>query len=379
MNTQVKTRMPLMEKYGLWYLRRMRKKQPLERTDVKAYILDNQEREEINRIEKQAIVNVTIAGVLSSIISGLAGFYADPLLDVATDFFSKENLWYWGIVMGVTIAVSLIEIFYIYYDMMAKTNALTKAAHLQLFMNDSKTDDIASSIVRAALELPNKKKSDIDIDPKKESSKLVIFLATVFYKLKVSVTNFVLKALVKRMMGRAISRAWLNFLSVPVCVLWNGIVCWLVIREVKIRVLGPSAANEILHRLEKQEVGLSENVQLALLRAVGSCIVRTADLHPNLEYFYRILEETFEHPQGEVMDDSKLFLEELPQLETEEQHIVLNTLVYAAILDGKVTLRERKLLEKAFEMCDKIFNYNQIRGYLDAFRAGQLIDFEIDN
>jgi hypothetical protein len=187
MNTEVKTRMPLMEKYGLWYLRRMRKKQPLERTDVKAYILDNQERDEINRIEKQAIINVTIAGVLSSIISGLAGFYADPLLDVATGFFSKENLLYWAIVMGVTIAASLIEIFYIYYDMMAKTNALTKAAHLQLFMSESKTDDIAASIVRAALELPNKKKSDIGIDPKKESSKLVIFLATVLYKLKVSV------------------------------------------------------------------------------------------------------------------------------------------------------------------------------------------------
>lgn len=371
--------MPLMEKFGLWYLKRMRKKQPLKRADIKTHILDKEERKEINRIEKRAIINVTVAGILSSIISGLAGFYADPFLDEATHFFSKENLWYWTIVMGVTIVVTMIEIFYIYFDMMAKTHALTKAAHLQLFVNNRKDEGIASSIVRAALELPNKRKSDIDIDPKKESSKLIIFLATVLYKLKVSVTNFLLKAFVKRMMGRAISRAWLNFLAVPVCALWNGIVCWLVIREVKIRVLGPSAANEITKRMEEHEPKLSEKAQLTSLRAVGSCIVSTADLHPNLEYLFRVLDEAFEHNQGETMDDSKLFLSNLQQLESQEQSIVLNLLVYAAILDGKVTIRERILLRKAFEVSGKSFDYKHIAGYLDSFRSGRLIDFNIDN
>ena len=368
-----------MEKYGLWYLKRLRKKHPPDRTDIKAHILDVSERAEINRIEKQAIINVTIAGILSSIISGVAAFYADPLLDVAFGFFSKENLLYWAIVMGVTIGATMIEIFYIYFDMMAKTHALTKAAHLELFTHENVKRDIASSIVRAALELPNKKKSDIAIDPKKESSKLVILLATVLYKLKISASNFIIKALVQRLMGRAISRAWLNFISVPVVALWNGIVCWLVIREVKIRVLGPSAASEVINQLKKTEVELSENAQLALLRAVGSCIVRTADMHPNLEYLYRVLSETFDSPDGVVLDDSRIFLEDVKQLKNHEQRIVLNMLVYAAILDGKVTIRERRLLETAFRNCNQSFDYKEIRGYLNAFRSGLLIDFKIGN
>jgi len=379
MNMELRKQSPLMEKYGLWYLKRLRKKQPLDRTDIKVHILDSSERTEINRIEKQAIINVTIAGIISSIISGIAAFYADPLLDAATDFFSKENIMYWGIVMGVTIAATMIEIFYIYFDMMAKTHALTKAAHLELFTSEDTKRDIASSIVRAALELPNKKKSDIDIDPRKESSKLVIFLATIVYKLKISATNFILKALVQRMMGRAISRAWLNFISVPIVALWNGIVCWLVIREVKIRVLGPSAANEIISRLKSSNTQLSEKAQLALLRAVGSCIVRTADMHPNLEYLYRILDETFESPAGVVLDDSKLFLEELGKLVVTEQNVVISMLVYAAILDGKITIRERKLLEKAFKTINKPFDYQQIKEFLNTFRSGQLIDFKLNN
>lgn len=377
MSKNNKDHLPLMEKYGLWYLKRLRDKQPLERVDLKTYILDDEERSEINRIEKKAIINVTIAGIVSSIVSGLAGFFADPLIDDAQDFFSKENLWYWAIVLGVTILASLIEIFYIYYDMMAKTHALTKAAHLKLFVEENGNKEIASSIVRAALELPNKRDTDIKIDPKKESSKLVIFLATVLYKLKISVSNFALKALVKRMLGRAISRAWLNFLAVPVCAFWNGMVCWLVIREVKIRVLGPSAANEILNRLDEADVKFSYEGKLALMRAVGSCIVRTADLHPNLEYLYRSLDEKVDEPSNAIMDDSGLFLKELGKLSNEEQIIVLHFLVYAAIIDGKITFKERKLLEAAHKTCNIPFSYNKIKDFLDNFRSGRLIDIKL--
>jgi hypothetical protein len=368
----------LLERYGLWYIKRLSKKHPLDRVDLKTHILDDEERTQINKIEKRAIINVTIAGVLSSIVSGLAGFYADPLIDESANFLSKTNLWYWSIVIGVTIIASTIEIFYIYYDMMAKTHALTKAAHLKLFDFEKDIDDIAISIVRAALELPNKKDSDINIDPKRESSKLVVFLAMALYKLKISVSNFLLKALVKRMMGRALSRAWLNFLAIPVCAFWNGIVCWFVIREVKIRVLGPSVANEILGKLDESDIELSESGKLVLHMAIGSCIVRTADLHPNLEYLYRSINAKVEEPLGAILDDSELFLIELGKLEPQEQDLMLHILVFAAIIDGKINFRERKLLKAAYEVCNIHFNYTQIKKFLTDFRAGRLIEFELE-
>ena len=148
-----KKSLSLLERYGLRYMKNLRKKQTLDRVDVKAYILDYNERAEINRIEKKAIINVIWVGVISSLISGLAGFFADPLLNDSADLFSEDNVLYWTIVIGVTILASLIEIFYIYYDIMSKSHALTKAAHLELFVNNNDKEDIASSIVRAALEL----------------------------------------------------------------------------------------------------------------------------------------------------------------------------------------------------------------------------------
>ncbi|MBN1251670.1 MAG: hypothetical protein JXR51_00635 [Bacteroidales bacterium] len=377
MNKKAEKKSPMMERAGIWYLKKINKKTQPERIDYQAYILDNQERDNINRIEKQAIINVVIAGTLSSIASGLAAFFSDSLIDENASIFSNENLLYWGIVIGVTILASLIEIIYIYYDVMAKTHALAVAAHMELFPKDTDEELIAVPIVRAALELPNKKEEDINIDPRKESSKIFIVLATIFYKLKISVSNFILKALVKRMLGRAISRAWLSFISVPVCAFWNGIVCWMVIREVKIRVLGPSAVNEILNKISISLDTISDKGKLALLRAIGSSIVRTADLHPNLEYMYRSFSQRFGKLPDAVIDDTHLFLAELNNVPDNEKEIVLQTLVFACIIDGKVNYREKNLLVNAFKTCNIPFQFSDIDKLRKHFRNGQLLDFNL--
>jgi hypothetical protein len=377
MVTKGEKKAPAMERAGIWYLKRLHRKNPPDRIDIKTHVLDDEERKSINHIEKWAIANVAIAGAISSIVSGYAAFVADSLNDEKGSFFSQNNMAYMGIVLGVTIVASLIEIFYIYYDVMAKAFALASAAHMELFPKDKDEELIAAPIVRAALELPNKKEKDINIDPKKESSKVVIMVAALFYKLKISVTNFILKALVKRTMGRAISRAWLNFLSVPVCAFWNGLVCWYVIREVKIRVLGPSAVNELFLSIEDTLKTMSDRGTLALLRAIGSSIVRTADLHPNLEYMFRAFTSDIKEPENAIFDDTKLFLEDLKNLEEKEREIVLQTLVYACIIDGKINYREKKLLQHAYLVCNVPFHYNDLKSLLKRFRNGQLLEFDI--
>jgi len=166
------TKIPVMERFGIWYLKKLRQNAQVERIDSKVYLLDDKEREEINRIEKKAIYNAVIAGIISTIASGLAAFLADPLNDSASGFFQHNNLLYYSIVFGVTILASVVEIFYIYYDVMIKTHQLTVAAHMELFCQDDQKNEIGAAIVRGALELPNKMDSDLRIDPRRESSKL---------------------------------------------------------------------------------------------------------------------------------------------------------------------------------------------------------------
>jgi hypothetical protein len=377
MGQSSKNKSPLMERAGLWYMKKLHNKRPPKRIDVQTYVLDQEERAAINRIERQAIINVVIAGAVSSVFAGLASFFADPLSIDGDSLFSENSITYWGIVLGVTIVASLIELVYIYYDIMAKAHDLSKAAHMDLFPKDNDESLVAAPIVRAALELPNKKNKELNIDPRRESSKALIILATLVYRMKVSVTNFLLKSLVKRMLGRALSRAWLSFLSIPVCAFWNGMVCWIAMREIKIRVIGPSAVNELLNTIKPVVAKMPDNARIAIFRAIGSSIVRTADLHPNLEYMFRSFTTHIGKPTDAVLDNSKLFLEELKTLGKSDQEIVLKTLVFASIIDGKINYREKKLLESAYQVCGIVYDHARIRSLLKRFKAGQLLEFAL--
>ena len=132
-------------------------------------------------------------------------------------------------------------------------------------------------MARAALELPNPVESAFGVDPRRETSRVRLIVASLVYKLKVSVTNFMAKTIVRRVFGRALIRTWLPFVAVPVTALWNAAVTYVVLREARIRVMGPSAARELVAVVFEDAPPPSPAARLCLARAVGSAIVRTEE------------------------------------------------------------------------------------------------------
>lgn len=76
-------------------------------------------------------------------------------------------------------------------------------------------------------------------------------------------------------------RVWLAFVAVPVSACGNALVAFRVIREARVRAMGPSFVHEVSTAL-LDGGALSPAWRGAALRAVASAIVRTHDLHPNL-------------------------------------------------------------------------------------------------
>ena len=68
-------------------------------------------------------------------------------------------------------------------------------------------------------------------------------------------------------------RVYLVFVAVPVTAAWNAVVSWWVIRQARIRVMGPSAAKvltaQILPSTELSRLGRAQ-----ALRAIASAMVR---------------------------------------------------------------------------------------------------------
>jgi hypothetical protein len=295
-----------------------------------------------------------VAGALSALVSAVADICAQPALGPNPDDASAHaQIVYWSIVGGATAVASVLEIAFLYWDSLRSVHRLSARAGIDLFASarDERTG-VANALARAALELPSPRHNVFGIDPLREASRTRLLVASLVYKAKVSATNFAAQLLVRRMLGRALVRAWLPLVAVPFTAAWNGIVCFLVLREARLRAAGPSAVRQALSStFGDAPLTLSEAARAACLRAVASAIVRSRDMHPNLFVLYFELKERLGDLALEDVDDPHRFLAALKDLPSEEQRLVLRLLETAAEIDGRIPRAERRLLRDARAAC----------------------------
>lgn len=341
------------------------------------HLLNPDERKALRNIERWAIARAAVAGALSSLVAAVVELeIARPLLGARPRYATFHDQARFYAVLGLaTVIASAIEIGYLYWDGLRSVHRLAHEAGLDLFP-ETEDDDaaVAHAMARAALELPNSNESLFGVNPRREASRLRLVLASLVYKAKISVTNFLMKMLVRRMIGRAAVRSWLPFVAVPFTGLWNAYVCRQIMREARIRAMGPSAAKEMIGFAFDAHGGeLGADARSCTVRAVASSIVRTEDLHPNLVALLRELAGTGAEPDADV-DDTRAFLTRLKSLSTAEQTCVLRVLAIASIIDGRLTRNERRLLEEAQAVCGRDQDLRAVEELRRTFIAGDPLE-----
>ena len=370
--------LPLLERLGVRYFRKLSIAHgKVDAGDGVAY-LNPQERHELRRVVRSGVTRAAIAGALSTIASGTAEIIARSILHPdALTATTATQVKLWIVIGSATAIASVIEISYLYWDGLKTVHELTRVAGLELFPEGERTA-VSQAMARAALELPNPTAAVFGIDPRREASKFGLFVASIVYKAKVSASNFLAKALFRRVLGRALVRAWLPLVAVPVTAAWNGIVAWLILREARVRAMGPSAAEEMTDAFftEVGDGGLSDLARAAALRAVASSIVRTRDMHPNLVELLHRVRKLVGDIDAQSLDDPHEFIACLEKLTHDEQSLVLGVLSIAAILDGRLTHAEKKLVAQARLACGRTPNIDALDHLRKSFLAGDALDRE---
>lgn len=368
---------PLLVRMGVRYLRGFAKgKQKPVAADA-IHLLNPDERRALKRIERGAIARAALAGALSSVTSAAVEVVITrPILgNHPRDATLGEQVRFYAILGAATVLASIVEILFLYWDGLRSVHRLAHEAGLDLFPEaESESSAVAIAMARAALELPNPIDELFGVNPRREASKLRLMFASLIYKAKVSLTNFVMKIVVRRSLGRAVVRSWLPFVAVPFTAAWNGIVSWTILREARIRAMGPSAASEMLDIVfAAHPAELGEDARACVVRAVASSIVRTEDLHPNL---VALLAEVMRRAnvRDDKIDDTKAFLARLAALRSDDQTCILRVLAIASIIDGRLTRNERRLLVEAKVACGRDASIGAVEHLRRAFVAGDPLD-----
>ncbi|MBM4776182.1 MAG: hypothetical protein GQE15_00645 [Archangiaceae bacterium] len=370
---------PLLERVAVQYFARRSERAPVPVTEAAdaVHFLNPTERAAMRAVARGAIIRAAIAGAISGLISAGAEVWATPLAPEGTPLWSAGSLKFWAIVGGATAVASVAEILFLYWDILRSTHELARAAGLELFGANRKASDaaLADALARAALELPNPIDDPRGINPRRESSKMRLLLASLAYKAKVGVTNFLMKMLLRRVLARVLVRGTLQtllpFVGVPVTALWNGLVTWWVLREARIRAMGPSASQELVDLIFADAPSLSDEGRISAARAVAASIVRTQDLHPNLTALLDEVMVHVKHTGNAELDDVGEFLAGLKKLPPAEVRVSLQVLAIACIVDGRFTAREKRLWTDALAAAGKPIELDRIERLRAEFVRGQ--------
>lgn len=358
-----------IERAGVRYLRSLASRKRAVAADA-VHVLNDGERAELLRIERRAVLRAAVAGALSGLACALPAMVLGP-----PGAAMEARVKYYALVGVVTVVASVLEIVFLYWDGLRAVHELAHAAGMDLADEAQVSDPTSAlwSLARAALEMPNPPDAVPGIDPLREASKWRLALLSALYKLKVTLTGFLAKALLRRALGRAATRAVLELVAMPVTAVWDAMVCRLILREARLRVLGPSAAIEFAALLFPSSAALSEEARRCALRAVVSAAVRTADMHPNLVALLRTVRAKAAVEEVDSIDSSEVFLAEIAALDADGRTLVLRTLATASIIDGRIAADEEVLLRQAFEACGMKFDPAPIERLRRAFVSGEAI------
>lgn len=365
-----------LQQWGVNYFRRLSSELEPVRADDETHILNEQERSELLKIERWTVARAGLIGAVAGLACVLAAMLAEPLLHNQSEDAGLFDSWSYTLVVLVSGAlITLVEIAFLYWDALRSVHKLAYKAGLDLFPESGERTAVVNALVQAALELPGTRRN-VYAESGRELSKWVVLVVTLLYKLKVTLTAFIVKAMVKRLAGRVAVRAYIDFVGIPLYCFWDAFVARLVMREARIRAMGPSAVHEIAVELFRRHPHNSEDARRAALLAISTTIARNTELHPNLDCLMREFIILLGEPQGEDLGGSQEFFEVLQRLDADDQRFALTILEVASMIDGRLSRWEGSLLKEAQAVCGRQPSLENAKRMRRQFRAGRHVTIE---
>lgn len=353
----------LLEKFGIYYIKRFNKRKNLHETEIPA---DSA----IKNYSKRILwISIFLAGCIS-ILCVIPMVWAD--VHWAQDSFFVH----YGYVALFTLGFTLVEFYFLFII------ALWAVHKVGMYLNCYAHKEnaymygpfgIIPILARTALEIQEPVLQDIGINPFKQISKRNLFIIGLFYKLKILLTNTVLKYILLFSFGNQIWGIPILYEAVPVEIFWNAMIIYKVIKESRLRIFGYALANMISQRelQEKTFLQFSPEAKETMLRSIANSVVFAQNYHPNMMVLYFEFKEHFQIEQITHADSWTVFLDKLQVVNINERNAILDILCIASAFDGKFSRVEKDKLDEAFGDHSNIY-YSRIEKIKEHLQSGEI-------
>ncbi len=348
---KLKKNRSLLEELGVKYFKRLDTKNRA----TKEIVLDDIPSDRVlEAISKVIVKNATIIAFLIGAIVTIPLVIFELLYYDKFDFFSY--IFYYGIFAFISLVIELTLLYWLTLD------SIYALLHLigkyPLDERDlPQVYEIDRILIRAALELEEPILEFMGLDPRKSISKSRLIFAALIYKLKVILSTFIIKKILKALLPRIGARSILiPWVGVFVVAFWDAYVINRSIKDAKLRLFGYYFSkylvdNILLKKIKDKKFALDIE---GAIRAIGVIMVLSKSNHPNnlilLVRLSNYLDKELNEP-----DSLDLLLEYMEKLSPQERRYLKVLATIAAIFDGKVTKEELEALKKIYKDEEKYY------------------------
>lgn len=323
----------------------------------------------IRRLEISAIILAAVSGIASGALIGGLEIWLNFNI-TGTDESWLRWLEYWALFLVISVLISAVEIFFLYWVVLWRVARISSIAGLRL--SEPQVEQvIAIGLSRSALDLPDPQEPIYGVDPFMRVPRWKLWAYALLYRLKIGATSFIIRVMLRRVLARAAVRALIPLVAIIVYAVWNAIIIGWVMRASRTRAAGPIAIEELIQRISAELDGLDANTRRLLLEAVAEAVIRSTNDHPNFVILLGRLFETLEIEPGTLDVEWSVHAERIRDLGTREQDLLLEILQVTVMLDGRPRRRQKQFLREVYALCDRQFDPESLQAHHAEFFRGQ--------
>lgn len=196
-------------------------------------------------------------------------------------------------------------------------------------------------LTEAGLEMPAKHMRLLEIDPYIGLSKFSYYLLFLGTKLKATLSNVLMKFLVRRLLGRYALRIITDLVGIPIFAFWNAWTSRQVMKEAQMRIVATAAAQDFMKEFSKAEL---EPIGETMNKLVHFIAQQKRQYNFALYAFIKEMLHVF--PDLDLNYGKEVKLEELFKANPEENRKVARLLIFGLIVDGSISVKEWLTLRK---------------------------------
>lgn len=268
-----------------------------------------------------------------------------------------------------SLVLVFIEIWYLTFINITAVDQISKTCGSPN-PSDPLYENHIEDLINIGLDKKQKELETLGINPFDGLSRSGVFAFQTLVRLKATLSGFIWKIFVGRILGRYAFRMLVDLLGGPLYAFWNILGARKVMNEARVRVMAPPLIKNFVDQLAEKNEN-SPDLRRSLINGLQVIATSKRAFHYNHYLLATTILNRFDLTINPETDFEKEFVYRIDELPESIQKSIVKLIVFGIIIDGRLSMMEKRTLIKLHKEGVLPYTYDQVKEWSNDYYEGR--------